>query len=320
MDTVFDIVIGAGPTRVELLTANIGAPLSVAFVALGTGALMLVLSSGSAQFALNLSRIFQSLKIARFYLLGLVRVKRNKPWGKVIDGLTGRSIPLATVRVYSTEFKKLLDAHLTDEDGRFDALALPGEYYVEVSKNGYQKFQSDIIKISSADQVLNVEISMLPSASVLGLGYLRQLNVIQMAKHLMQLLTPLLLIIGTITSFIVMIVLPSAFNYLIFGLYLVLDAIQVYFMHFFKKPFGVVADFSSQEPLPLSVVRIFDVDKNWLLDTKVTDRIGRFYFLLVPGNYYLTCAKSGYAPFRSDQIVVVKEGVVNFDIKMKKAR
>ncbi|MDP3762673.1 MAG: carboxypeptidase-like regulatory domain-containing protein, partial [bacterium] len=150
---LFDFIIPPEPSRIELLAANIGVPVSIVLSAAGAGALVMAASAGSASTAFNLSRAFQSLKLMRFYLLGLVRLRKKKPWGKVIDKLTGRPVPLAMVRIYSSEFNKLLDAHLTDIGGRFDALVLPGSYDVLVSKKGYREFRKDGVKISSEGQV-----------------------------------------------------------------------------------------------------------------------------------------------------------------------
>ena len=316
---LFDFIIPQEPTSAELLTANIGVPISVALSIAGAGALVAVASAGSASVAFNLSRVFQSLKLMRFYLLGLVQFRKKKPWGKVLDKLTGRPVPLATVRIYSAEFKKLLDAHLTDSNGRFDALVLPGLYDVQVLKKGYQKFQKDGVKISSEGQVLNLEIALFPLTESLSAEYIREMRFLQILKHFFRMVAPLALAIGTISSFIVVAVLPTSFNYFVFWLYLALDALQIFFAYHLRKPFGTVTDALSKDPLPLSVVRIFDNDKNWLLETKVSDRIGRFNFLLVPGNYYLTCDKNNYAPFHSDKIAVAKEGSADFDIMMKKA-
>jgi 5-hydroxyisourate hydrolase-like protein (transthyretin family) len=318
METVFDIVVGVGPARVELLTANIGVPLAVAFLTAGAGALVMTISAGSASVALNLSQMFQSLKLARLYLLGLVRVKRNKPWGRVLDKLTGRPIPIAMVRVYSAEFKKLLDAHLTDDEGRFDALAVPGSYYVEVSKRGYQKFQSNAVKISSEDQVLNVEIALSPLTEALSAAYLGKIRITQVVKYFLRAATPFILAVGTITSLIVVVVLPTGLNYFIFFVYLALDVLQMYFAYHLKKPFGTVQDAVSGNPLPLSIVRIFDDKRNWLLETKVTDRRGRFDFLLASGTYYLTCTKEGYKAYRSDAMTFKEAGLANVDVEMKK--
>ena len=317
---LFDYIIPQAPTSAELLAANIGVPISVALSVAGAGALIAVASAGSASVAFNLSQAFQSLKLIRFYLLGLVQLRKRKPWGKVLDKLTGRPVPLAMVRIYSAEFKKLLDAHLTDAGGRFDALVLSGSYDVQVLKKGYQKFQKDGVRISSEGQALNLEIALSPLTETLSAGYVRNMRVLQILKHFFRMITPLMLVVGTFVSFIVMAVLPTNFNYFVFWLYLALDALQIFFTYHLRKPFGKVADSVSNDPLPLSIVRIFDNDKNWLLETKVSDRIGRFNFLLVPGNYYLTCDKNSYAPFHSDKIAVAKEGSANFDILMKKIK
>lgn len=318
-EQLFDFIIPQRLTRIELLTADIGVPISIALFAAGAGALVMAASAGSASFAFNLSQIFQSLKLTRFYLFGLLQFRKKKPWGKVLDKLTGRPIPLAMVRIYSAEFKKPLDAHLTDGNGRFDALVLPGLYDVQVFKKGYKKFQKEGVRISSENQVLNLEIELSPLTETLSAEYIKKMRILQMLRSFLRMATPLILVFGTAVSFIVALVLPTNFNYFIFWLYLALNACQIYFAYHLKKPFGTVTEAVSKDPLSLSIVRIFDNDKNWLLETKVTDQIGRFYFLLVPGKYYLTCDKNGYAPFRSDQIAITKETVANFDIRMRKS-
>lgn len=301
----------------ELLAADIGVPVSVTLSVIGTGAFLMTASAGSASFAINLSQALEFLKFFRFYLLGMVRIKKKKPWGKVIDKLTGRPIPLALIQIFSAEFNKQKDAHLTDAEGRFDALALPGKYYIVVSKKGYKTANSNVISIDSPTQILNLEISLAPQSDFFGLNHIKKINYLNSVKRILQAINPFILAIGTISSFAVLATLPTALNYFLFGLYLLLDTLNIYFSYHLKKPFGTVMDASSKDLLPLSVVRIFDDTKNWLLDTKVTDRSGRFYFLLVPGQYHLTCQKNEYAPYHSDTISVAKSGVADFDIKMK---
>ena len=87
------------------------------------------------------------------------------------------------------------------------------------------------------------------------------------------------------------------------------------------KPSGKVIDETTNEPLPLTVVRIFEEKKNWLLATKVTDKEGRFHFLLAPGQYYLTFSRAGYQPFHSDTVTFVmkKAGLPALGAKLKRA-
>ena len=316
-EKIIDLIVPA-ESGVALLASNIGVPVSITLFAASAGAIMVTASAGSANVAFNLSQIFQSLKLIRFYLLGLVQLRRKKPWGRVMDKLTGRPIPLATVQVYGAEFNKLKDVHLTDIEGRFDALALAGKYYLVISKKGYKAVHSELINISSPTQVLNIEVSLMPNVETINLNYIRRISVLSAIKRFIQFLNPFVLIIGTLLSLVVLFVLPTALNYIVFGLYVLLDIFNFYFSMRLKKPFGTVIDVSSKDLLPLSVVRIFDDEKSWLLETKVTDQDGRFYFLLVPGKYYLTSDKNGYLPFHSDSIVLSKSGVADFDIKMKR--
>ena len=293
-------------------------PVSLTVTAASAGAITVTASTGSATFAFNLSQFFQSIGLSRFYLLGLIRFRRKKPWGKVLDKLSGKSIPLAAVQIYESEFKKLKDSQLTDEDGRFGALVGPGKYFLKVVKKGYRAFESGLMSIFSPDQILNLEISLSPMAEEFNLSYLRRISVLNALKRLLELLNPYLLAFGTLVSLLTVIILPGALNYTVLGIYILFDILKVYFTFHLLRPFGLVVDEATREPLPLSVVRIFEAEKNWLLATKVTDEQGRFNFLLTPGKYYLTCYKAGYLPFQSDTVIFKKAGLPSLNIKMKR--
>jgi hypothetical protein len=126
------------------------------------------------------------------------------------------------------------------------------------------------------------------------------------------------LAIGTLLSIISVVIVPNTLNYIAFAVYIFLDTLKIYFAFHLMKPFGKVMDETTKDPLPLAVVRVFDQEKNWLLATKVADNQGRFNFLLAPGKYYLTCSRAGFAPFKSDSIVLEKAGLPTLEIKMKK--
>ncbi|MBU0636772.1 DUF11 domain-containing protein, partial [Patescibacteria group bacterium] len=61
-----------------------------------------------------------------------------------------------------------------------------------------------------------------------------------------------------------------------------------------RKPWGVVYDSQTQKPIALAVVRMFDKNTFHLMETRVTDRKGRFGFLVQIGNYYITITKPNY--------------------------
>ncbi|MFH0779654.1 MAG: hypothetical protein V1928_02225 [Parcubacteria group bacterium] len=58
-----------------------------------------------------------------------------------------------------------------------------------------------------------------------------------------------------------------------------------------KKGWGVVYNSITKQPIDLAVIRVYEAGANKLLRTRVTDRAGRFQFILKPGKYYLKIEK-----------------------------
>lgn len=78
-----------------------------------------------------------------------------------------------------------------------------------------------------------------------------------------------------------------------------------------RKGFGIVYNAVSKEPIDLAVVRLFQVigDENVsgkLVNSRVTDKGGRFYFLVQPGKYKITATKAGFQ-FPSEYLAEEKE-------------
>lgn len=60
------------------------------------------------------------------------------------------------------------------------------------------------------------------------------------------------------------------------------------------RPGGVVFDSITKKPVSGAIVRIFDAEKNKIMETKVTDNIGRYNFSIEKGSYYMTVIKPQY--------------------------
>ncbi|MCL5795515.1 MAG: hypothetical protein M1338_04095 [Patescibacteria group bacterium] len=54
------------------------------------------------------------------------------------------------------------------------------------------------------------------------------------------------------------------------------------------RPYGIVFDSKTKSPIQGAIVRIFDAEKNKLLETKVTDQAGNYNFIVKPGLYYIS--------------------------------
>lgn len=285
--------------QIVRLAKQVALPVSITLGAASAGVLTVTAAQSSASFAFNLSHFLRLIDVARFYLLAFLRFEKKRPWGRVIDKVSGTPIPGAIVEIYNADYDKMRDKQLTDAAGRFSGLVGTGTYYARVAQKGYQTAESPEVNIRSTDKLLNLEIPLSPINEFLS-GYIRTISIRNSIKNMLNRLNPLFLFFGTASSLSVAVIIPTYGNYGLLGVYVVLGLMKIYLSRHISRSFGSIRDASTDEPLPLAVLRIFDADRNWLLATKVSDSLGRYDFLLSPGNYYMTCAKSGYAPSRTD--------------------
>ena len=304
--------------QVVKLTRQIVLPVSLTMGVASAGALTVTATQGSATIAFNLSHFFRMIDVARFYLLALLRFEKKRPWGRVVDRFSGTPIPGATVEIYNADYNKMRDKQLTDTAGRFSGMVEAGTYYAKAVQKGYETAKSPEITISSPDKLLNLEIALSPVGEFLS-EYIKKINLWNSVKQILNRLNPIFLILGTLSALAVAIIIPSNLNYGLFGVYLALGGLKFYLSRHIGQSFGSVTDASTGQPLPLAVLRIFDAKKNWLLATKVSDSRGRYDFLLSLGSYYITSAKTGYAPLRSELFVIKGADTPLPDLTMKKS-
>ncbi len=296
---------------------TVAKPISILSAITGVVTLVVTTTTASATAALSLSQLLQFLSSFRFSFLGLIRLQKRRPWGRVVYKDKGTPAQGVTVQVYESRFKKLKDTQVTDQNGRFGALVIPGSYYIKLSKSGFETSQSEVVTISSYDQALNMELTI-TSAHDVSAHSLRTTMLWLKVRHLLDAINPYILAAGTLVSLLSALITPSRLNLGLLVLYIVLDVLKIYFAVHLIRPFGRVLD-ASQKPLGLSVVRIFENTKQILLATKVTDEEGRFSFLLAPGSYYVTCIKTGFGPYTSKPLTIGADSVVNFDINLTRS-
>lgn len=78
-------------------------------------------------------------------------------------------------------------------------------------------------------------------------------------------------------------------------------------------PWGTVRDSKTNEPVDLVLVRLMTSENKRVLETKVTDREGRFGFMIPKGKYFLSVSKEGYQ-FPSK---IIKDGYEGEEIEIK---
>jgi hypothetical protein len=80
-----------------------------------------------------------------------------------------------------------------------------------------------------------------------------------------------------------------------------------------------VYDKETKEPLKQAVVRIFDLRFKKLLEVQVTDRKGRYAFLVGDNQYQLLSEKPGYEQETVAPVdLIKKDKIINLDIGLEK--
>ncbi|MDD2807846.1 MAG: DUF4215 domain-containing protein [Patescibacteria group bacterium] len=97
-----------------------------------------------------------------------------------------------------------------------------------------------------------------------------------------------------------------------------------YLQYFFTQPFavlfrrrrkkwGTVYNSLTKQPVDLAIVRLYSQDKNRLIQSRVTDKQGRYNFLTEPGTYYITVTKPRF-DFPTNYLKDDKEDVKFLDL------
>lgn len=106
-------------------------------------------------FSISPELIFALLLLAHlvlyFVFARLALGKQPKKWGIVRDAKTGKPIPLAIVKIFESQYNKLLDTQVTNRAGQYFFLVGKNKYYVTCQKDGYQETKSDIIDLSQGE-------------------------------------------------------------------------------------------------------------------------------------------------------------------------
>ena len=258
-------------------------------------------------------QFFKNSELSQFQFL---RLRKRKPWGRVINHLTGRPIEGAVVKILDTGFRKVKETQVTDKEGRFGFLVAPGSYLIQVLRSGFGEKETPIFQVADLNHSPNLEISL--EALHIGLAEyaLRTARFWHWLNLFLDRLSPFTITIGTIASILSALIAPTMLNYAILALYALLILLMTVVKNIAVRSFGRVLSRVTAAPVPLAVVRLYDVKKNWLIGTHVTDESGRFRFLINPGEYYVTAVKNDFSPFTSQPSNFSKSTLLNFDIKL----
>ena len=302
----------------------------------GTTAIVAATGIATTITALQLSNLFYLLlRIGYLWFIPITVGKRRKPWGVVFDSTTGNPIKQAVVRIFSKEFNKLKESQITDGEGRFGFLVDIGKYFVTVTRFGFQ-FPSKLMVSATASkyddiyrgdtldikqkiqQALSINIPIDPNNTEIPQRRIFLLKILNIFGQFLEKISLPLLIVGTISSWLSLIILPSTNNYLYLMVYGFLIIFKYLIAHHYERSWGSVSNALTNEPIELAVVRIYDMKSSMIVGTRVTNRSGQFQALVAPGQYYIVVVKSGFKPFQSEPMTVTKEkGLIKVKIDLQ---
>lgn len=242
--------------------------------------------------------------------------KKNKSWGVVYDSITKDAVSLAIVRLFRIEQKEsgmsalLVETQVTDQYGRYGFIPKLGEFYIEVQKPEYnypsalvpKGLQSDDtyinlyhrqrILIQIEDASINFDIPIDPKEPAVGSRDWK--NTLFEIRTGFGYLSRPLAYLGATISWVVVAVSFNILNVSIALIYLGLALFEWKRSRDKNKPWGIVFDSLSKNPISLANISIVDAQYGRTLKSRLTDYGGRFNFFPPPGFYRMLVSKEGY--------------------------
>ncbi len=234
----------------------------------------------------------------------LVGWRRRKKWGVIYNSLTKLPIDLAIVRLLDAKTGRLVKTMVTDRNGRYFFIVEAGVYKISVIKSGFVYPTTLMTDVKVDDKYTDVyhgePIALAESGTITMNIPVDPVVVDKTVKQLRwekfgKLVNRWVSILAIVVSVVVAVLFPG---------YLTIAMVVVNLLLFFVtrrlaawrqiKNWGVVRD-ESGKPVGQVLARVFDTRFNKLLETQVTDRQGRYSFLVGNNTYVVTYDKTGYA-------------------------
>lgn len=279
---------------------------------------------------------FSEIFLIPFRLWGLILAafglkRRSRPWGTVYDSVTKQPLDPAYV-VLQDEQGNEVNTSITDLDGRYGFLLAPGKYTIVANKTNYtfpskklagrvaDELYSDLyfgepVTISEVGSVLTKNIPLDPQNFDWNEFAKSQKQVSRFYSKrdlLRRRITDAAFSAGFVVAVIAFWAAPHPYNVAIFVLYIILLLLRIFGAK--KKVLSSVIDQTTNTPLAFAIIRIYLSGPNQELMHKVTDKMGNFYALVPPGDYYMTVEKKNedetYTLVHTTPVFSAKGGVV----------
>ncbi len=274
------------------------------------------------------------IRLWSLLLIALGIKKKRRPWGTVYDSVTKQPLDPAYVVLEDLKGKEIADS-FTDLDGRYGFLVSPGEYILKANKTNYS-FPSEKLKQRKEDE-LYTNLYFGEQVQIIKAGEVITKNIpldpikfdwnefAKKEKKLMKFhskidrflagrLINTIFYIGFIVTLLVFLVTFDLINGILLTLYLLILILRE--LGFKPKALGRIYEKETKTPLSFAILRVYLQDRSKEIFQRVTDKLGRYYCLLPPGQYLLTIERKeldgSYTEIQEKQ-VNAKKGIINLD-------
>ncbi|MEK7451956.1 MAG: carboxypeptidase-like regulatory domain-containing protein, partial [Patescibacteria group bacterium] len=287
---------------------------------------ILTVTVASAANAINTFNILAYFQYLLTQPLLLFTRKKRKKWGIVYNALTKQPIDLAIVRLLEPQTKLVLQTKVTDKFGRFFFLVKSGTYVIDVVKPNYvfptqalahQKEDVDLVDLYHGEVITGTEEAVLAMNIPADPIVAEEIPSRIIWKKRLRLLQQVISFSSIPLSMIVLFITPSIWTVGMLAFQFVTYAIfRRTAVPAKPKNWGIAYDTKTRKGLQNVIVRIFDKKFNKLLETQVTDRKGKYGFLVKRNIYYVTAEASKYKKNVSSDIDLSKREDALIDLNM----
>lgn len=197
-------------------------------------------------------------------------------------------VPGVTIEMYQQGNGALVLAIMTAADGSYEAFLPNGTYELRAKKTGYD----DVRMTVAIDQgLLTRDLVMRRTSFIQGL-LAKITNSVQTPQNQSianKVVAPTLVTVAAANVATA----ASAFNLLNYLRFLITQPL-LFIRRRKRHKWGLVYDSLSKKPLDLAIVRLIQMPKNVIVQTRITNLNGQFYFRVKPGEYRMESVKPGY--------------------------
>jgi hypothetical protein len=260
--------------------------------------------------------------------------RRKEGCGTVFRSDTGEPVDLARIRLADMHGITVTTA-VTDKQGHYRLVVFPGEYVMDVTKEGFvfpSKYLSSAERSVTYDNVIpssrvrikdhgivtkNIPVDPIRPAHARSKVFRRRIILGENAQLLIAWTTPWAAF--AVPLFAGMSGIPLALSWGSAAVYAAAMGRRFITFKPGRGAYGTIADAHTGVPLDRVVVRLFDAKFNKQLQTLTTTEKGRYAFLVNAGSYYILMKHDGYRPVRLNFPNITKESYpLATDVRMKR--